>query len=227
MPSEYLVLFDIDGTLLRRAGPHHRAALVAAIREVSGYATTLDDVPTSGMLDRDLIRIMLENAGAPPGTYTTYLAAISALAEERYCETCPDLRDKVCPGVGQALSSLQQARIPAGLVTGNLARIGWTKMERAGLRHHFVVGAFSDMGETRAQLVSFALHAAQRQSLISSDAKAALVGDHPNDMIAARVNGLRAIGVETGLSTAAQLYESGAHIVLQDLSAFDPDTLWI
>ena len=31
-----LFLFDIDGTLVRRAGPHHRQALVDAVREVTG-----------------------------------------------------------------------------------------------------------------------------------------------------------------------------------------------
>jgi len=31
-----LVLFDIDGTLVRRAGPHHRQALVDAVHRVTG-----------------------------------------------------------------------------------------------------------------------------------------------------------------------------------------------
>ena len=31
--TQALVLFDIDGTLLRRAGPHHREALVKAVRK--------------------------------------------------------------------------------------------------------------------------------------------------------------------------------------------------
>src|SRR5262245_11167646 len=59
-----LVLFDIDGTLLRRAGPHHREALVEAIRKITGLETTMDDVPVQGMLDRDIVTAMLANAGA-------------------------------------------------------------------------------------------------------------------------------------------------------------------
>ncbi len=31
-----LVLFDIDGTLVRRAGAHHREALVQGVRRVTG-----------------------------------------------------------------------------------------------------------------------------------------------------------------------------------------------
>ncbi|MBV8706786.1 MAG: hypothetical protein JO028_06340, partial [Acidobacteriaceae bacterium] len=58
-----IVLFDIDGTLLRGAGPHHKEALVEGIRRVTGITTTLDGVPTSGTLDRDLIALMLRVAG--------------------------------------------------------------------------------------------------------------------------------------------------------------------
>src|SRR5882724_11301062 len=49
-----LVLFDIDGTLVRRAGAHHREALVEAVRRTVGLETTTDGVPVSGMLDRDI-----------------------------------------------------------------------------------------------------------------------------------------------------------------------------
>ena len=59
-----LVLFDIDGTLLRRAGPHHREALVAAVRRATGIETTTEGVPVQGMLDRDIVAAMLESAGA-------------------------------------------------------------------------------------------------------------------------------------------------------------------
>ena len=59
-----LALFDIDGTLIRRAGPHHRQALVEAIRRVTGLATTTDGIPLYGMLDPDIIREMLRQAGA-------------------------------------------------------------------------------------------------------------------------------------------------------------------
>ena len=59
-----LALFDIDGTLLRRAGPHHRQALVDAVRRVTGMETTTDGVPVAGMLDRDILTQMLAKAGA-------------------------------------------------------------------------------------------------------------------------------------------------------------------
>ena len=58
-----MVLFDIDGTLIRRAGPHHRQALVDAVRAITGIETTTEGVPVQGMLDRDILTVMLRNAG--------------------------------------------------------------------------------------------------------------------------------------------------------------------
>src|SRR5215472_15497051 len=59
-----LVLFDIDGTLVRRAGPHHREALVRGVRRVTGLETTTEGVPVHGMLDPDILTIMMRRAGA-------------------------------------------------------------------------------------------------------------------------------------------------------------------
>ena len=65
MKSSALVLFDIDGTLVRRAGPHHREALVHAIRRVTGLDSTTDGIPVQGMLDPDILTVMLRRSGAP------------------------------------------------------------------------------------------------------------------------------------------------------------------
>ena len=61
-----LVLFDIDGTLIRRAGPHHRQALVDAVRHVTGLETTTDHIPVHGMLDPDILTRMMLDADATP-----------------------------------------------------------------------------------------------------------------------------------------------------------------
>src|SRR5215471_13513809 len=129
-----LVLFDIDGTLLRRAGPHHRQALEEAIRRVTGFRTTSDGVPVHGMLDRDIIAQMLSNAGASRALALRKMPEMVACAQAIYERRCPDLRRKVCPGARMLLYRLSRRGIPAGLVTGNLTRIGWKKMECAGLR---------------------------------------------------------------------------------------------
>ena len=138
-----LVLFDIDGTLLRRAGSHHREALVEAIRRTVGLDTTTDGVPVSGMLDRDILTIMMTRAGMKPAAIRKAMPAVVERAQRIYIRTVPCLERKVCPGVRRVLRSLEQRGVVIGLVTGNLSRIGWRKMERAGLKPYFRFGAIT------------------------------------------------------------------------------------
>jgi phosphoglycolate phosphatase len=57
---EALVLFDIDGTLLRAGDPAHQRALVEAFEEVYGIQVTLEGVPLAGMLDANIVRTLFE-----------------------------------------------------------------------------------------------------------------------------------------------------------------------
>ena len=221
-----LVLFDIDGTLLRRAGPHHRQALVDAVRRATGIQTTTEGVPVQGMLDRDILAQMLSNAGIPRPRIRRYMPAMVALAQRIYVRSCPDLRRRVCPGARMLLYKLSRKGIPAGLVTGNLSRIGWKKMERAGLKRYLRFGAFAELANDRAGLVRIAVRHARRQGWIDRSSPVALIGDHANDIRAARANGVRSIAVATGLSSAAELAQHSPDILVPDLRALSLEMLF-
>ena len=216
-----LVLFDIDGTLLRRSGPDHRQVLEDAILHVTGLRTTTDGVPVQGMLDREILRQMMRNAGASEALVKRALPAIVAKAQSLYVRRCPDLRGKVCPGVKETLSALARAGAVIGLVTGNLSRIGWRKMERAGLKRHFRFGAFAEQAPTRTALARLALGRARRERWIGTGSAASLVGDHPNDIAAAKGNGLRSVAVATGVVPYEELATHGPDILVPDLTALD------
>jgi phosphoglycolate phosphatase len=212
-----LVLFDIDGTLVRRAGPHHREALVHAIRKVTGMETTTVGVPVHGMLDPVIVTVMMERAGASRRLIRDSLPAIYRSAENFYLRHAPDLSRKTCPGARAVLRRLTRRGVVLGLVTGNLTRIGWRKLDRAGLSEFFRFGAFGEMAATRAGLARIAVREARRQNWIGRRNPISLIGDSPNDVIAARANGLRAIAVHTGISTADELREHDPDILLADL----------
>jgi phosphoglycolate phosphatase len=220
-----LVLFDIDGTLIRRAGPHHRESLVDAVREVTGLDTTTDHIPVHGMLDPDILTRMMQDAGASRAAIRRHLPAIMRRAQAIYVRRCPDLRRKTCPGVRRLLYSLSRRRIPMGLVTGNLTRIGWKKMERAKLRHYFRFGVFAEMAANRTALARMAIEHARKRAWIGGRARVSLIGDAPSDIIAARANGARAIAVHTGISTREELAALEPDLLLEDLRALKPGML--
>jgi phosphoglycolate phosphatase len=220
-----LVLFDIDGTLVRRAGPHHRDALVEAVRRVTGIETSMEGVPVAGMLDPDILTAMMKAAGIRPTRIRTAMPSIIETAERVYLRNCPRLARRVCPGARRALQWLQREGFVLGLVTGNLTRIGWRKMEQAGLRAFFRFGAFGEMAASRAGLARQAIRHARREGWIGRNAAVSLVGDHINDIRAARANGLRAIAVATGVLDGTVLAAEKPDLLLPDLRALRPHLL--
>jgi len=214
-----LVLFDIDGTLVRRAGPHHRQALVEGVRRVTGLATTTEGIPVQGMLDPDILTRMMRAAGASRPFIRESMPAMVRAAERYYLRACPALHDKLCPGVEPLLQRLARHGFLLGLVTGNLTRIGWRKLQQAGLGDYFRFGAFGEMAATRASLAKMAVREARWRDWISRDAPISLVGDALADIRAARANRIRAISVQTGVTPAEELAALAPDFLLPNLRA--------
>ena len=225
LSRQALVLFDIDGTLLRRAGPHHREALARAVKQATGIETTTDGIAVAGMLDRDILAAMLRRAGASESAIRRAMPDLVERAQRSYVRHCPDLRRKVCPGARGLLYKLARRGIPAGLVTGNLTRIGWKKMERAGLSHYFRFGAFAELARDRAGLVGIAVAHARREGWIDSSSRVALLGDHPNDIRAAQAHGVRSVAVATGWIGEAELARYAPDLLVPDMRALTIDLL--
>jgi phosphoglycolate phosphatase len=222
IPGKDLVLFDIDGTLMRGAGPHHKQALIDGIRQVSGRLTSLEGVATAGMLDRDLIAGMLRAAGESERRIRNTLRETMRACEQSYLANCPqDLTPFLCRGVAATLRELVARGAVLGLVTGNLHAIGWKKIELAGIRDHFSLGAFAEDGRSRAQLARVAAQRARRLGLVRKDARISLVGDHENDVAAARRNGFQAIAVATGVMSFEELAGTTPDILLRHLEELD------
>ena len=151
--------------------------------------------------------------------------AFERAAERYYLRGCPDLRGKHGPGVEPVLKRLTRRGVLLGLVTGNLTRIGWHKLERAGLRRYFRFGAFGEMAKTRAGLARIAIREARRKGWIARGTPMALIGDAPADILAAQANHIRAIAVATGLTPAEELRSLQPDFVLKDLRGLLEDDM--
>ncbi len=218
------MLFDIDGTLLRGAGQHHKQALIEGIRTVTGVSTHLDGVPTAGMLDRDLIVTMLRAGGYSQRRARMVLRPIMAECQNSYFANCNvDLSPLVCVGVRDFISELKQRGAALGLVTGNLTQIGWKKMELARLRDYFSVGAFAEDGRTRARLARVAAQRARQQGLITKESRITLIGDHGNDVQAAKANGYQSVAVATGVTPLEELRSAQPDYLVRDLGELSVD----
>jgi phosphoglycolate phosphatase-like HAD superfamily hydrolase len=189
---------------------------------VTGLSTTFEGIDTAGQLDRDLIVALLRAGGVNEQEIQPVLAEILTACRQCYGANCaPDLSGFVCKGAREALIEFRARGAVLALVTGNLSEIGWRKMELAGLRHFFSLGTFSEDGATRAELARMAAFRAREQDLVSSDCRVALIGDHANDIQAARANGFQSVAVASGVMPAAALARFAPDILLNDLSELD------
>jgi phosphoglycolate phosphatase-like HAD superfamily hydrolase len=221
-----MVFFDIDGTLIRQIGPSHREALIGAVRRVTGLETCVDGIPLHGMLDPEILVAMMTNAGASRSLARRAIPEIQRHAQSSFARRCPSLERKVCPGVRRLLARLRDAGVPMGLVTGNFSRIGWKKVERAGLKDHFRLAACAEMGKDRATLLRLAIRQARARGWIRKGTHISLIGDTPRDVQAAQANGVLAVAVATGLCSMEELAVASPDVLVEDLRGLPPGVLF-
>lgn len=190
-------LFDVDGTLLRSRDRVHFNAFAAAVEQVAGVPICLDTVSTAGNTDTAILAEAWQQTSLPPARLQELSPAIHAAMARYVSERRCQLEPVLMPGVEATLAHLQAQGALLGVATGNLEDIGWTKLERAGLRHWFRLGGFSDHFLVRAEMVADAARRA-RQMLGNPQATVCVVGDTPRDLAAARAAHLPVLLVATG-----------------------------
>jgi len=107
------------------------------------------------------------------------------------------------------------------VLTGNVRRMAEIKLSAVGLDADLDLetGAYGDSHEIRSELVHLARgKAARKYGRGFAGTATVLVGDTPLDVAAARATGARAVAVATGGTSADKLAESGADVVLPDLT---------
>ncbi len=218
MSLRWLVLFDIDGTLLSASGVSGRA-LRAALRDTFGTEGH-DAYDYSGKTDPQIVRELMRSAGLPEAQ----VEAKRAGALERYrAELEASLRPEHVrpkPGVHALLDALAgDERVVLGLLTGNLEPCARLKLEPLGLNHHFAFGAFGSDHEDRVRLPPVAVARARAHTGVAFGGKSiVVVGDAIADVLCGRSLGVRAVAVATGRTSLQDLAAAGPDALLPDLA---------
>ena len=109
----------------------------------------------------------------------------------------------LCSAIPELLLDLKAAGKLLGLASGNLASVGWLKVEAAGLRKFFSFGCFSDLHENRADIFRQGVSEVQRR--LGDSAQVCFIGDTPEDVKAARLANSQIVAVCTGIFGADEL----------------------
>ncbi len=209
-----LLLFDIDGTLLRRASMEHAQALYAAMIEVHGIQIPDAPVEKAGRTDLAIARSVLTLAGVDEATIDAGQAAVRDAACDHYSRLAPEsLRHCVAPGIPELLESLApRPDVRLSLLTGNIEPIARLKLRRAGIAEYFEPGqgAYGSDSENRNELPRVARVRAGSAEHPFPRADTVVIGDTPHDIACARADEVGVIAVATGPFDADELAAADA-----------------
>jgi phosphoglycolate phosphatase len=200
-----LVLFDIDGTLIRTGGAGVRAFEKTFATEFNLPGAT-DGINFSGRTDPSIVREAFQKYGIEPTRdhfaqfYDRYVFWLEHLLHQ--------LDGAPCPGVQEFIAQLHALPHPPllGLLTGNIRLGAEIKLRHYDLWEHFHTGGFGDDHEDRNKLAKIAMDRGGRMIGRAMDGDEVLViGDTARDIECGKAIGARVVGVGTGLYPAAEL----------------------
>lgn len=220
--TRWLVLFDIDGTLIKsgRAGVR---GMNAAFARLYGAENALAGVPIAGRTDRAIVSEVMQRIGVEPTRHEIF-----RLREAYLADLAVEIRRPVpepagvLPGVTSLLDALaERADVTVGLLTGNFERGAAIKLGHFSLLSRFALGAFGDEHADRRELVPIALGRAADAGIDIANERVVIIGDTPLDVDCALAHGACAVGVATGHFDDAALHAAGAHVVVSTLAEQD------
>ncbi len=212
-----LFLFDIDGTLIS-PGPSARKAINKAIENFTGFPPDLQIKDVAGLTDRLIVRnALIKNGtnGDISKIITDIVNDYLTLFESTYfkCKEPFVFEDALV-----LVHKVKKNGFPLGLLTGNVKRGAQIKLGRFDLMKHFSFGAFGDEGETRNDLPIVARNRAHKLfgKTYEFD-EIVLIGDTPEDAIAAKVNGCKSIVVCRRQEWYDDIVKAGADFIVESL----------
>lgn len=212
-----LILFDIDGTLIRTGGAGVKAfakVFETEFKAVDGF----EKLKFAGRTDTGLVREFFGYHGIPATTenfrrfFERYVFWLDHILQET--------RTTVCTGVWEFIKDLQgSASAPLlGLLTGNIRLGAEIKLRHAKLWDVFVTGGFADDSEERDKIAEIARERGSRLLKENLRGEQVLViGDTPLDIRCARAIGAMVLAVATGTVPVEELKAHKPDWAVRDL----------
>ena len=216
-------MWDVDRTLLN-AGGVAQLAYAPAFTAVTGI-TWREMAYPAGRTDWDIAVETFAMHGIDDcephlEAFFTLFAAEFAARRELLVR-----HGHVLPGVREVLAALgTRPHVVQTLVTGNIRPVAVDKLAAFDLAElvDFDIGGYGTDDIVRATLVRRSLErAAAKHGRAFDPSEVIVVGDTAHDVNAALANGVTAVAVATGRTSAEALAAAGAHVVLDDLSDVD------
>lgn len=228
-----ILLFDLDGTLVR-AGGAGRKALNRAVRNVFKVSKDCGELSLAGKTDLVNFAEAIANALGRKATRRE----VDRVHEE-YIRVLPHFvrvarrakRYELTAGIERLLALLaaREGEVALGLGTGNMERGARIKLAPSGLDGYFAWGGYGSDAYHRHLLLKKAVARAKKHHRLRRvDPKDVFViGDTPLDVAAGKKAGYRTVAVGTGFSTWAELKRSRPDHLAKDFHNVEEWLSWL
>ena len=211
----WIILFDIDGTLLTVDRTFNRPLLRSIIDELHIDYPDMEKDPFSGRTDFDIISSFLVHHDNQEERYQEF----KALYLERLSEEIQEHHVLRHDYVDEALEYFSGPTFIRGLLTGNYPDAAVTKLRAANIHQEFSFGAFGEFHSDRNMLPQLALEHIQYSLAVTPDPQRFLIiGDTPRDVICAKSARMKCITVTTGKFSREELAEYEPDLIINSLA---------
>ncbi len=212
-----LLLFDIDGTLLRVQSGFTRSLIEDVLQTHQLDSRHLDEISFAGRTDRFIFTEIIHKAvGAVDERRFTLL-------KEAYIQSMDQkLRPQhieILPGAHEVLTFCKERKIVTGILSGNFRESAHIKLSQADLEQYFSFGAYGSLHTNRDHLPALALKAAETACKRSFSPKDCwVIGDTPYDITCAHSAGMRSVALPTGPYSHEKLLTHKPDLLLPSLN---------
>ncbi len=212
-----LLLFDIDGTLVR-CGPQIGPIFLGALKRTFGRTGNVRAYDFGGRTDTEAVIDLMTDAGIPRVEVEGRMDEVRSHYGDLLGRLDPE-QMRLLPGVVELLEELADVEDACvGLLTGNWEIGARSKLEPFGLNRFFDFGAFGEDGVRRNELAPVAVARAADRLGASVDARdVVIIGDTVRDVACGEAHGIPVLAVATGFTPDHRLQEAGADWVAPDL----------
>lgn len=213
----WVILFDIDGTLLTVNSKYNRSHLRRILDELGINYPNIETDSFSGRTDHDIFTSFLVNHNFDESLYKEFKTRyLDYLGNVLLTKTEQVKRHK---HIDEALDYFFSGNFICGLLTGNYPQAAHIKLKAANIQRDFSFGAFGEFEKDRNKLPRLALQEVEQRYNFSPTASRFLIlGDTPRDIECAKSAGMKCVAVTTGKYEREELEAHGPDLVIDDLS---------
>jgi phosphoglycolate phosphatase-like HAD superfamily hydrolase len=216
-----LILFDIDGTLIRTGGAGVKA-FAEVFRMEFGASDGFERLKFAGRTDISLVREFFGFHNIPPSPenferfFREYVECLKGIIT--------DSKTEVCQGIHDFISAAKEMPEPPvlGLLTGNIRAGAQIKLQRVRLWDTFQTGAFADDHEERDHIAAIARQRGEQalnRELLHDEVL--VIGDTPLDIKCGRAINAKVLAVATGGAELDVLKSHQPDWAIPDLTQID------